>query len=143
MIEDCPSGGEGLANLMKSVILTEEKWNHFVRRVHSKRYTYSRISRLCMQTLLGITRNEYAGICPGYIRVLGFNETGRALLGEMKREESASLPVITNINKEADQLDENSKKLLALDIHASDIYNLACGLDANENSDHIRRPVMV
>ena len=141
-IEDCPSGGEGLANLMKSEIMKADTWRHFVLRVKSKRYTYTRISRLCMQVLLGMTRSRYSADSPGYLRVLGFTGEGREVLSELKKSESAGLPVITNINKERGRLSEEAAGLLDLDIHASDIYNLATGRSLTEYSDHCVNPVI-
>ncbi len=143
VIEDCPSGGEGLANLMKTEIMKADSWGHFVLRVKSKRYTFTRISRLCMQVLLGITREKYSGIMPGYIRVLGFNSTGRELLSEIRKNEKAALPVITNINKEKEQLGEDAVRQLELDLHAADIYNLITGRDMSAYSDHRINPVIV
>ena len=141
-IEDCPSGGEGLASLVKSVIGTTDSWPAFVRRIKSKGYTYTRLSRLCMQLVLGISRSRYDIGDPGYIRVLGFNDTGRQLLAEM-REEGTGLPVIINVNKTIGNLDARASSLLQLDMHASDIYNLVTAGDIGSNSDHRRSPVII
>lgn len=143
LIEDCPSGGEGLASLLKSEAAAAASWTAFIRRVKSKRYTYTRISRLCMQLVLGISRSRYDTDKPGYIRVLGFNDTGRALLAEMRDEGSAKLPVIINVNKSADSLDEEAASLLQLDIHAADIYNLMTKGDIGTQSDHVHPPVII
>ena len=145
MLEDCPSGGEGLGNLLKDAVNAPDavSWSSFIRKIKSRRYTYTRLSRLCMQSVLGITRNRYAGLEPGYIRVLGFSDTGRQLLAEMKNEETNSLPVITNINKEEGLLSEEAKRLLALDVHAADIYNLLTGRDVSACSDHRHVPVIL
>ena len=100
-----------------------------------------------MQILLGITRSAYCAdgssysACPGYIRVLGFNDTGRALLSEIRNQELASLPVITNINKEKDLLSGSAVRSLELDVHAADIYNLIMGRSIAGHSDHRIRPV--
>lgn len=144
-LEDCPSGGEGLANLLKDAVNAPDavSWSSFIRKIKSRRYTYTRLSRLCMQSVLGITRSRYAGLEPGYIRVLGFNDTGRQLLAGMKNEEISSLPVITNINKEEGMLSEEAKRLLALDVHAADIYNLLTGRDVYACSDHRHMPVIL
>ena len=142
-IEDCPSWGEGLANLLAYAAASEDGFGDIICSVKSKRYTYTRISRLCMQTILGITRSEYPYASPGYVRVLGFTAKGRELLAELKGRDGRSLPVITNINKEADQLDEAASAVLALDVHAADIYNLVTGRDTANHSDHVRRPVMM
>lgn len=143
MIEDCPSGGEGLAYLMKSQAGSARSWTEFVTRVKSRRYTYTRLSRLCMQLLLGISRSRYDMDRPEYIRVLGFSETGRKLLAEMRDEGSASLPVVINVNKSEEDLSEKASSLLQLDIHAADIYNLVTKGEIEAHSDHRRSPVMI
>ncbi|MBE6026984.1 MAG: nucleotidyltransferase [Clostridiales bacterium] len=143
VIEDCPSGGEGLANLMKSAVSGADCWSEFIEQIKSKRYTYTRLSRLCMQLLLGITRSRYIITEPGYIRVLGFTEKGRELLAEMRDDGSASLPVIINVNKSRDGLSQEEKALLDLDMRAADVYNLMTGKDMVSGSDHRRGPVII
>lgn len=142
-IEDCPSGGEGLASLMKASAGSAESWSAFVKRIKSKRYTYTRLSRLCMQLVLGISRSRYGIESPEYIRVLGFNEKGRALLAEMRDEESSSLPVIININKNTADLSRKASRLLDLDIHSANIYNLLTKGETDTCSDHRHLPVML
>ena len=149
-IDDCQSGGEGLGNLLRSSCAGAKSLDDLIMSVKSRRYTYTRISRLCMQVLLGITREKYcpgdhetAAAEPGYIRVLGFNDRGRELLSETRKGGLASLPVITNINKEGDLPDEAGIRSLELDVFASDIYSLLTGRDIGSFSDHRRRPVMI
>ena len=142
-IEDCPSGGEGLASLMKASAGSAETWTGFIRRIKSKRYTYTRLSRLCMQLVLAISRSRYNIESPEYIRVLGFNEKGRELLAEMRAEETASLPVIINVNKNTEELSRKAEKLLDLDIHSADIYNLLTKGETDTCSDHRHTPVML
>ncbi|MGC6586110.1 nucleotidyltransferase [Paenibacillus sp. Dod16] len=62
----------------------------------TKRYTRTKLQRMLLHIMLNhdkasMNREELAK-GPGYIRVLGFSETGRSLLKRMKH--SASLPVI-------------------------------------------------
>ena len=139
IIEDCPSAGEGLGRLLKQRARECGDWDEIIKAVKSRRYTYTRISRLCAQLLLGITRSEYGQESPMYIRVLGFSEKGREILAGLRNEETG-LPVITNINKESRILGEEAAKMLALDVKAADIYNLLTGR-GREYSDHIRKPV--
>ena len=143
IIEDCPSGGEGLASLLKASAGSAGSWTALVRHIKSKRYTYTRLSRLCMQLVLGISRSSYDIDRPEYIRVLGFSDTGRKLLAEMRDEESASLPVIINVNKSAGSLNEKASALLKLDMHAADIYNLMTTGEIGSCSDHIHPPVII
>ena len=141
LIDECPSGGEGLGNLLKEKVLSAGDMTSLIASVKSKRYTYTRISRLCMQVLLGIRRNELSA--PRYIRVLGFNDRGRKLLSEMRKGEDALLPVITNINKEKHLPDDDARKMLETDTHAADIYNLITAADMNAGSDHRQAPNIV
>ena len=147
VIDDCPSGDEGLGNLVKSEARTAETLDQLIKQIKSRRYTYTRISRLLMQLLLGIDRtsfySERGSICPGpaYIRILGFNDTGRELLSEVKNKGSSTLPVLTNINKERESLTMDAAAMLELDVHASDVFNLINGLNIFENSDQRKKPV--
>ncbi len=153
-IDDCPSGGEGLGNLLRAEAGKAADLDDLILRAKSKRYTYTRISRLCMQVLLGIGREEFSSADgPGYIRVLGFNETGRKILSGLRKEKSAAshadcekngclLPVITNINKEKELITGETEALLKLDVHAADIYNLITGGSVSDLSDH-RRSVCI
>ena len=143
IIEDCPSGGEGLAYLIKESAESAASWPALVRYIKSKRYTYTRLSRLCMQLVLGISRSRYCMDSPEYIRVLGFNDKGRELLAEMRDGETASLPVIINVNKSAGYLNEKAAALLQLDMHAADIYNLITTGEIGSCSDHRHPPVMI
>ncbi|MBR2673879.1 MAG: nucleotidyltransferase [Mogibacterium sp.] len=141
-IDECPSGGEGLGNLFKEAALSNNTVEEIIAYAKSKRYTYTRLSRLCMQILLEVDRRAYPFDAPEYLRLLGFTEKGRQLLSEIKKNETNSLPIITNINKE--RLEENSsaERMLKLDIKASGIYNLICGNDVYANSDYMKTPIM-
>lgn len=143
LTDDCPSGGEGLGFLLKDAVKQYSSLDDIIKTVKSKRYTYSRISRLCMQLILGITREKYPYTEPSYIRVLGFNDKGREILSAHKHREDAEIPLITNINKEAGGLDADSLRLLGLDVHAADIFNLIRGDDVSARSDHKMKPVML
>jgi len=141
MIERCPSAGEGLGNRLKNAALDHNTWEGIVKAAKSKRYTYTRISRLCAQLILGIDRDHHGCSAPEYIRVLGFNEKGRELLSRAKSGGNCDLPILTNINKEAQGLTDEARSMLELDVHATDIYNLVSGRD-NSYSDHIMTPVI-
>jgi len=106
----------------------------------SKRYTYTRLSRLCMQLILGIDRRGLTSEMPQYIRVLGLSGKGREILADI-RGKKAGLPVLTNINKEMKDLTEEARAMLMLDIRAADIYNLISG-KGTERSDRIMKPVI-
>ena len=96
-----------------------------------------------MQLVLAISRSRYNIESPEYIRVLGFNEKGRELLAEMRAEETASLPVIINVNRNTADLNSDARKLLNLDMHSADIYNLVTKGETDSCSDHRHLPVMI
>ena len=83
--------------------------------VKSKRYTLSRIRRIAYSSLIGLTK-DIADLSPSYIRVLGANDNGRALLREMK--DKATLPVIT---KPADYAGD---EIFNINSRAEDIFAL-------------------
>ena len=149
VIDECPSGGEGLGNLLKSAVSEADDYNGLIMRVKSKRYTYTRISRLCMQLLLHINRNDLDFTGPGYIRVLGHSEKGREVLAGIRKAtkdedaEAYALPIITNINKEIDKLESAALGQLKLDIHASEIYDLISAEGSEQHVEQRMKPVMI
>lgn len=91
--------------------------NELIHKVISKRYTKTRIQRILLYALFGITKEVYMrNSLPSYIRVLGFNNKGREILKKAKK--SSSLPIITMPNSD-------DIELLRYDIISTDIYSLA------------------
>lgn len=142
VIDRCPSGGEGIGNRMKTAISDVSSWENFIQTVKSKRYTYTRISRLCMQLILNIDRKKYVRSIPAYIRILGLSERGREMIAEVKKDRKNRLPIITNINREYEELGITGRLLLNLDTRGADIYNLITGRNIKTNSDHRVTPVI-
>ena len=60
--------------------------------VKTKRYAMSRIRRLVLYALFGVTEEDLDGT-PPYLRVLAMNDRGRAVLAQMRKK--ATLPVLT------------------------------------------------
>ena len=110
---------EGLENRIVEAVKDAETLDGLYDSIKTKRYTHSRIRRIILRSYLGIT-GDYS-FAPPYIRVLGFNENGRALLNEMK--ETANLPVISRYS-DALSLGGNAQKLFELECAVTDIYNL-------------------
>lgn len=78
-----PFGSEGLwSKLMKNARVcasTEE----ILSATKSKRYTHSRLRRMLLCAILGLTESDLR-CTPPYVRILAFNERGRAALRDMK-----------------------------------------------------------
>lgn len=139
-IDNCPSGGEGLGNKIKKEISNASSWDDLVTNVKSKRYTYTRISRLCMQIILGIKRDDWNSYKPEYIRILALSKKGRELISHIEKNEINKLPIITNINKQNNCLSNEGAKLLNLESHSTDIYNLVTGRDQSMYQEHRIKP---
>ncbi len=86
----------------------------------SKRYTHARLRRLALWAWLGLTeadRPEH----PPYLRVLGFNSRGQAILKKMK--DRAVLPILTK-PAHARDLEEVGRRLFELEAQCTDLYDL-------------------
>ena len=129
---------EGLGNKMKANVRYWKNMDELIEDLKSKRYTRTRITRLLAMTLLGVQREDVKN-ARNYIRVLAFDEKGSQYLKKIKKSEICSLPILTNINKEA-EMHHEIKETLEKDILAGDLYNLTCGHDLYENSDYVKMP---
>ena len=132
---------EGLGNIMKARIRFWKNYEDIISDLKSKRYTRTRVARVLVHTLLGIKREDVLS-ASNYIRILAFDERGSAYLKQVKKSGNCSLPVITNINRDAPAFPETAPALQK-DILASDIYNLACGRDLYMNSEYVKKPSAV
>lgn len=109
--------GEGLENKIKKGVECSTDINELIQYIKNKRYTTTRIQRILLYSLLGISKEVINAIKSPvkYIRVLGFNENGRVLLKKAKK--SASVPIISNPSYK-------DSEILKYDINSTDIYVL-------------------
>ena len=128
----------GLANKLKKEIRYSDSMDSLVERVKSKVYTRTRITRLLTHILLDIRKQDVEK-AQSYARVLAFDEAGARLLKDIKKREANTIPIITNINKEAVDYPEIGDTL-EKDILASDIYNLLTHKKLYDLSDYTQRP---
>ena len=129
---------EGLGNILKSRVRYWKTYEDIIEDLKSKRYTRTRIERVLVHTLLGIKKEDMLSATK-YIRVLAFDEKGSRYLKQIKKAGFCQLPIITNINRDADAFPEIAKTL-EKDILAADIYNAAAGLDLYDNSEYVKKP---
>ena len=94
--------------------------DEFYEAVKTRRYTHARLRRLVLWAYLGLTADARPAH-PLYIRVLGFNERGQALLKEMKK--TASLPVITK-PAHARKLEGEAREQFEREALYTDLYDL-------------------
>ena len=137
-IAACTQCSEGLENVLNQACRCENL-NDAVKICSGKRYTAGRIRRLLLQLLLGRTRAYLEQAAPAYVRVLAFNDTGRALLKQMKT--TCTLPVITKLGAQPQQ-GQNAAfaQQIELDIAASDLFSLLRGDTQICGSDFLTSP---
>ncbi len=116
---------EGLENRIMRAARNCKGARDLIYLVKTKRYPYTRITRMLVHLLMGTTAGQvqealYRG--PGYIRVLGFNETGQTLLRTMKR--TAQVPVVIKSTAQQ-ELTTYAQEQLLMDVRAQDFLALA------------------
>ena len=79
-----PFGSEGLWRKLMHAARSCATLPELMATVKSKRYTYTRISRMVMCAFLGITEADLAVSAP-YVRVLAFNQKGREILKQARQ----------------------------------------------------------
>ena len=129
---------EGLANKLKKEIRYADSLEALIDRVKSKVYTRTRIMRLLTHILLDIRKRDVEQ-AKSYIRVLALDGTGAKFLKDIKKRGVNTLPVITNMNKEAGNFPEIGTTL-EIDVLASDVYNLLTNKNLYEMADYTQRP---
>lgn len=136
------SAGEGLENKLKDAVKKSRNIDELIKSIKSKRYTETRICRLLAHTLIDLQKTDFLRMTDdklNYARVLAISGNGELLLRRVKKENSNTIPIITNINRELTKEDE-LWKLLKYDIKASDVCNLLRTGEIYSRSDHVMSP---
>jgi len=140
-IANLPDVSEGLENSIKNAANSCNNLIDLINIVKSKRYTHTRIQRILIYSLLGITKKDMQisrKITP-YVRVLGFNENGKALLSEISKR-NKKIQLVTSVKKYMDDCsNKNLKQMLEKDIFATDIYTLGYQYDSWSNLDYTNK----
>lgn len=111
---------EGLEYKFKKASQSATTCDELAEAVKSKRYTRTRIDRIIVNSLLGITY-KHVDLEPQYARVLAFNTNGREILSLMKK--TSSIPVITKV-ADAIPCNKEFELMLDKDILSTDIYSI-------------------
>ena len=114
---------EGIQYRMIAMVQRSEfagDFDSWIKAAKSKRFTYTRLSRLATMTLLHITWDDVASFeAQPYLRVLGFSKKGQAVLHAAKK--SCDHPIITNVSQ------DEKKGILRIDYRAGKVYQAVCG----------------
>ena len=107
---------EGIDKLLKKKIIEAHSYSELVNLVKSKRYTYNKITRMLLHILCNFTKekaNLFKDI--SYIRILGFNDTGKSYLNKVKKD--IDIPIISKITRDKDSM-------LEFELETTNIYNI-------------------
>lgn len=89
---------EGLEYKMKQEIHLAQTFTEFLRHVKSKRYTYSRLRRLSLYTLLNVTQDDMINsFNDESLMLLGFSKTGRQFL--KKNRKNIQTEIVSKVDK--------------------------------------------
>lgn len=118
--ERLPDSGEGVAARLISAGRAARSLEELYALAKTKRYAHARIRRLALWAYLGLAAEDRPERAP-YLRVLGFNERGRAVLREM--EGRAQAPILTK-PAHARDLELAARRLFELEARCTDLYGL-------------------
>ena len=107
---------EGIDKLLKKKINEANSYSELISLIKSKRYTYNKITRMLLHILCNFTK-EKANMLKdiSYIRILGFNDTGKSYLNKVKKD--IDIPIISKITRDKDPM-------LEFELETTNIYNL-------------------
>lgn len=108
---------EGLENRVKRAALESNSFQEFMTTIKTKRYTWTRLQRMCVHILTNTTVSEIKSKMKKstYVRLLGMNERGRDYLNKWKAH--IPIPMISKLSSYL--LDD-----ISLDVRASQLYAL-------------------
>ncbi|WP_070120210.1 nucleotidyltransferase [Bacillus marinisedimentorum] len=92
---------EGIENRLKGFITESGSFHEFMEKIKTKRYTWTRLQRLCTHILTNTGKQEMkeakdSGTVP-YLRLLGMTEKGQAYLRKKKQE--FSVPLVSTVSR--------------------------------------------
>ena len=126
---------EGIENRIAKAAQENGALSDIVSAVKTKRYTHTRIMRIISCMMMGLTKDKLDGFVntgARYIRVLAADETGTAIMKEIKK--NSPLEIVTNLGG------DRAEEMLSFDILATDLQSLAMinkmHCKANEDYTH-------
>ena len=140
-IKELPDVTEGLEFSIKKTANSCNSIYEFLNIIKSKRYTSTRLQRILLYSLLGITKKdiELSKKVTPYIRVLGLNNKGKFMISEIAKS-NPKLEIITSVKRFLDNSNnKNLKLMLNKDIFATDVYTLGFTYDSCSNLDFTKK----
>ncbi len=141
-IANLPDVSEGLEYLIKDASNKTNNLIELINKLKSKRYTQTRVQRILLYALLGITKKdmEISKKMTPYIRVLGCSENGKILLSQI----NSKAKVITSFKKfEKSNKNRKIKRMLEIDKKATDIYTLGYKKESKAGLDYTKGLILM
>lgn len=140
-IAGLPDVSEGLEFALKNAANSCNTLNEFLNIIKSKRYTTTRIQRILLYSLLGITKKdmELSKKVTPYVRVLATNKRGKYLISEILKA-NPKLEIVTSVKRYLDSNpNKNYQLLLDKDIWATNVYTIGYEADSWNNLDFTKK----
>jgi predicted nucleotidyltransferase len=118
---------EGLENRIAEAAAHYNSIQEILEAIKTKRYTMARLRRILLCATLGITREMTKQPVP-YLRILGIRAEKKYLI------QSETLPLIVDVRRGYDSLDNSAKEIFDVDLRATAMMNIAVGETVNEFS---------
>ncbi|WP_096154746.1 nucleotidyltransferase [Bacillus sp. FJAT-45066] len=103
---------EGLENRIQEIIKNSTTYHEFMTKLKTKRYTWTRLQRMCTHILTNTKKQEMKMVSKdnrsNYIRLLGMSKAGQDYLNSIKKE--LTVPLVTKIGRNADHMLELDKR---------------------------------
>ncbi|MCM3768569.1 nucleotidyltransferase [Neobacillus niacini] len=117
---------EGLENRLIAAALEASSFLEFMEKLKTKRYTWTRLQRMCVHILTNATKTEMARFSDkaSYLRLLGMSTAGKEYLNRQKK--LLALPLVS-------KLSAYKQEDILLDVKAARIYNMAIPFAQTKN----------
>lgn len=108
---------EGIENRILSIIQEAASFHDFMEKLKTKRYTWTRLQRMCVHILTRSTKKSMLAFegKSRYVRILGMSQKGQQYLNQYKKK--MKLPLISKVSSFDDPM-------LSLDLKAGRVYNM-------------------
>lgn len=105
-------------------------WNEFVSLLKTKEFTYTRIQRALLHTLLELTWHPAIT----YARILGFRKSAGPLLNQIKNK--GTIPLLSKLNSSDSMLSPEEKARMQKEIHSDNLYSSVFAARYNRDFVH-------
>jgi predicted nucleotidyltransferase len=142
-LKNTPYVSEGLEHKIRDALKIATSLDECVNGIISKRIPQTRVRRILSNRLLELDKEtlkhfQSESFVP-YLRVLGFNDKGQAILKAIK--DQGQLPILTSLKKSRFLLTPTQNKMLYYDCRATDFHNQFYETKYCYHRDYLQSPV--